>query len=135
MREERAKSFTCESEEGSRQYLMVFQVSPFLLSRQPSGFYGIVLGDREQDVREKALGAIPWDLPGVGYHNVADSKLCRVRALHQYRLPAVSASYPPIREDDPLVSRSEAVFDGDEELASAEDGELVPYAHRDIKPA
>ncbi|WWD15942.1 hypothetical protein CI109_100366 [Kwoniella shandongensis] len=57
-----------------------------------------------------------------------------VRAMHQYRLPAVSASYPPTnREEDPLVS--EPVFDRDEELADAEQGEMIPYAHRDIKPA
>ncbi|WVQ78297.1 hypothetical protein IAT38_000382 [Cryptococcus sp. DSM 104549] len=56
-----------------------------------------------------------------------------VRAMHQYHLPAVSASYPPTREDDPLVG--EPVFDHDEELANAEQGELIPYAHRDIKPA
>ncbi|WWC90008.1 uncharacterized protein L201_004938 [Kwoniella dendrophila CBS 6074] len=55
-----------------------------------------------------------------------------VRAMHQYHLPAVSASYPPTREEDPLVG--EAVFDHDEELANAEEGELIPYAHRDIKP-
>ncbi|WVF72172.1 hypothetical protein IAT40_006984 [Kwoniella sp. CBS 6097] len=56
-----------------------------------------------------------------------------VRAMHQYRLPSVSTSYPPTREDDPLVNSP--VFDHDEELASAEEGELIPYAHRDIKPA
>ncbi|OCF55668.1 NAK protein kinase [Kwoniella mangroviensis CBS 10435] len=56
-----------------------------------------------------------------------------VRAMHNYHLPAVSASYPPTREDDPLVG--EPVFDHDDELANAEEGELIPYAHRDIKPA
>nr|XP_019042256.1 NAK protein kinase [Kwoniella bestiolae CBS 10118]OCF21186.1 NAK protein kinase [Kwoniella bestiolae CBS 10118] len=56
-----------------------------------------------------------------------------VRAMHNYHLAAVSASYPPTREDDPLVG--EPVFDHDEELANAEQGELIPYAHRDIKPA
>ncbi|KAK8869785.1 hypothetical protein IAR55_000353 [Kwoniella newhampshirensis] len=57
-----------------------------------------------------------------------------VRAMHQYRLPAVSASYPPPnREEDPLVS--EPVFDRDEELVEAVQGETIPYAHRDIKPA
>jgi serine/threonine kinase 16 len=57
--------------------------------------------------------------------------------MHRYRLPAVSATYPPTREadDDPLVSGpSEPVFDHDEELGQAEEGELIPYAHRDIKP-
>ncbi|WVQ98750.1 hypothetical protein IAU59_005881 [Kwoniella sp. CBS 9459] len=56
-----------------------------------------------------------------------------VRAMHQYRLPSVSTSYPPTREDDPLVNSP--VFDHDEELANAEEGEMIPYAHRDIKPA
>ncbi|WVO22026.1 uncharacterized protein IAS62_003346 [Cryptococcus decagattii] len=56
-----------------------------------------------------------------------------VRAMHQYRLPNVSASYPPTREDEPLVG--ETVFDHDEELTEEDRGELVPYAHRDIKPA
>lgn len=55
--------------------------------------------------------------------------------MHRYRLPAVNASYPPIREEDPLINQPEAVFDGDEELAGASEGELIPYAHRDIKPA
>jgi len=55
--------------------------------------------------------------------------------MHRYRLPAVTASYPPEREEDPLINQPEAVFDGDEELAAVEEGELVPYAHRDIKPA
>lgn len=53
--------------------------------------------------------------------------------MHQYRLPNISASYPPTREDEPLVG--ETVFDHDEELTEEELGELVPYAHRDIKPA
>ncbi|WVQ70051.1 uncharacterized protein L199_008275 [Kwoniella botswanensis] len=53
--------------------------------------------------------------------------------MHNYHLPAVAASYPPTREDDPLVG--EPVFDHDDELANAEEGELIPYAHRDIKPA
>ena len=55
--------------------------------------------------------------------------------MHRYRLPAVIASYPPIREDDPLISQPEPIFDGDEELSTNDEGELVPYAHRDIKPA
>ena len=50
--------------------------------------------------------------------------------MHRYRLPATSASYPP-----PLPeSTAEEIFDGDAELESANDGENVPYAHRDIKP-
>lgn len=54
--------------------------------------------------------------------------------MHRYRLPAVSASYPPQQQDDhdPLIG--EPVFDGDEELGHTEEGQLVPYAHRDIKP-
>ncbi|KAE8537969.1 hypothetical protein D1P53_006036 [Cryptococcus gattii VGV] len=56
-----------------------------------------------------------------------------VKAMHQYRLPNISASYPPTREDEPLVG--ETVFDHDEELTEEDRGELVPYAHRDIKPA
>ncbi|OWZ58603.1 serine/threonine kinase 16 [Cryptococcus neoformans c45] len=56
-----------------------------------------------------------------------------VRAMHQYHLPNISASYPPTREDEPLVG--ETVFDHDEELTEEDQGELVPYAHRDIKPA
>lgn len=53
--------------------------------------------------------------------------------MHQYHLPNISASYPPTREDEPLVG--ETVFDHDEELTEEDQGELVPYAHRDIKPA
>jgi len=54
--------------------------------------------------------------------------------MHRYRLPAVSASYPPAQEadDDPLMT--EPVFDGDEELGTEEEGQMVAYAHRDIKP-
>ena len=48
-----------------------------------------------------------------------------VRAMHRYRKPAASSSYPP---------PSDTVFDGDEELADSSRDELVPYAHRDIKP-
>lgn len=55
-----------------------------------------------------------------------------VRAMHRYRLPAVPASYPP---SDRLTAESEPIFDGDEELSTAEEGEMIPYAHRDIKPA
>jgi len=57
-----------------------------------------------------------------------------VRAMHRYRLPAVSASYPPAQEadNDPLMT--EPVFDGDEELGTEEEGQMVAYAHRDIKP-
>lgn len=44
-----------------------------------------------------------------------------VRAMHQYRLPAVNATYPPAEMDQPSTSDVE--------------GELIPYAHRDIKPA
>ncbi len=58
-----------------------------------------------------------------------------VRAMHHYRLPAVSATYPPTREEDSLLSQPDVVFDGDEDLNDAEQGDLVPYAHRDIKPA
>mgnify|MGYP002717752899 CR=1 FL=1 len=38
--------------------------------------------------------------------------------MHQYRLPAVNATYPPAEVSDEEV-----------------EGELIPYAHRDIKPA
>lgn len=66
--------------------------------------------------------------------------------MHHYRLPSIPMqSYPPTSTDDlsPLVvgGPPEAVFDGDEELAlgsgtgEGEEGEEVPYAHRDIKPA
>jgi serine/threonine kinase 16 len=41
--------------------------------------------------------------------------------MHQYRLPAVKATYPPAEMDQPSTSDVE--------------GELIPYAHRDIKPA
>jgi serine/threonine kinase 16 len=49
--------------------------------------------------------------------------------MHLYRLPSVNA-YPP-----PEGLQPELVFDGDEELPIAGEGELIPYAHRDIKPA
>jgi hypothetical protein len=66
--------------------------------------------------------------------------------MHHYRLPSIPIqSYPPQSTDDlsPLVPGGppEAVFDGDEELAMGSgsgeggEGEEVPYAHRDIKPA
>lgn len=58
-----------------------------------------------------------------------------VRVMHTYRLPAVDATYPPHRDDDPLINQPEPIFDGDESLETAADGEMVPYAHRDIKPA
>jgi serine/threonine kinase 16 len=54
--------------------------------------------------------------------------------MHRYQLPAVSANYPPTREDEGLIN-GETVFDGDEELSGVEEGEIIPYAHRDIKPA
>lgn len=56
--------------------------------------------------------------------------------MHQYRLPAVTASYPPTRDDDHehlLGNQPELVFDAPEDEPGQE-GELVPYAHRDIKP-
>ncbi|TXT07279.1 hypothetical protein VHUM_03449 [Vanrija humicola] len=59
-----------------------------------------------------------------------------VRAMHQYRLPAVTASYPPTRDEDNehlLGNQPELVFDAPEDEPGQE-GELVPYAHRDIKP-
>jgi hypothetical protein len=66
--------------------------------------------------------------------------------MHHYRLPSIPIqSYPPSTVDDmsPLNPGGppEAVFDGDEELAmgsgsgEGSEGEEVPYAHRDIKPA
>ncbi|RSH80238.1 uncharacterized protein EHS24_008811 [Apiotrichum porosum] len=55
-----------------------------------------------------------------------------VRAMHQYRLPAVNATYPPQRDEDPLMP-DELVFDAPED-EPGQVGELVPYAHRDIKP-
>lgn len=66
--------------------------------------------------------------------------------MHHYRLPSIPIqSYPPTSTDDlsPLVpgGMPEAVFDGDEELAMGNgngeggEGDEVPYAHRDIKPA
>ena len=72
-------------------------------------------------------------MPRVSLQNPAGAK-DSVQAMHRYRLPAVSASYPPAQEadDDPLMT--EPVFDGDEELGTEEEGQLVPYAHRDIKP-
>lgn len=54
--------------------------------------------------------------------------------MHRYRLPAVSASYPPQQQDDDDPLMGEPVFDGDEELGPAEEGQMIPYAHRDIKP-
>lgn len=58
-----------------------------------------------------------------------------VRALHQYHARPISAAiYPPSQEGDALITQPDPVFDGDEELGSAESGELIPYAHRDIKP-
>ncbi|GMK56986.1 hypothetical protein CspeluHIS016_0308260 [Cutaneotrichosporon spelunceum] len=56
-----------------------------------------------------------------------------VRAMHQYRLPNVSVTYPPTRDDEPLLNQPELVFDAPEDEPGQE-GELVPYAHRDIKP-
>jgi serine/threonine kinase 16 len=75
--------------------------------------------------------------------------------MHHYRLPSVPISspsqplaYPPKPSPAPLEGdtgdssmplmthgEDEVVFDGDEELGSSDRGELVPYAHRDIKPA
>ncbi|WWC61092.1 uncharacterized protein I303_103670 [Kwoniella dejecticola CBS 10117] len=75
--------------------------------------HGVFICVRQQNARAQTPGALPWDM--LSYH-----------------LPAVNASYPPTREEDPLVG--EPVFDHDEELANAEQGELIPYAHRDIKP-
>jgi hypothetical protein len=54
--------------------------------------------------------------------------------MHRYRLPAVSASYPPAQEADSDPLMTEPVFDGDEELGTEEEGQMVAYAHRDIKP-
>lgn len=51
--------------------------------------------------------------------------------MHQYRLPAVSATYPPTREEE--FDNPELVFDAPMDEPGQE-GELVPYAHRDIKP-
>lgn len=48
--------------------------------------------------------------------------------MHRYRLPAVSATYPP------AIGEDEVVFDGDDEVDTSQ-GEMIPYAHRDIKPA
>lgn len=58
-----------------------------------------------------------------------------VRAMHQYRLPAVTATYPPHREDEPLNPMEEPMFEQPEDDEPGQEGELVPYAHRDIKPA
>lgn len=59
----------------------------------------------------------------------------RLRAMHQYHLPAVSASYPPHRDDEPLMSNENTLmFEQPDEEESGAEGELVPYAHRDIKP-
>ncbi|EJT50425.1 serine/threonine-protein kinase [Trichosporon asahii var. asahii CBS 2479] len=52
-----------------------------------------------------------------------------LRAMHQYRLPAVNASYPPNAGDE-----ESALLHSTPEPVSGEEGELVPYAHRDIKP-
>lgn len=49
--------------------------------------------------------------------------------MHRYRLPSVSTDYPPTREDEGLM-RDETIFDSEENT-----GEMIPYAHRDIKPA
>ena len=65
--------------------------------------------------------------------------------MHQYRLPSIPiSSYPPATTDDhsPLITGGppEPVFDGDEEMGigagagQGHEGEMVPYAHRDIKP-
>lgn len=54
--------------------------------------------------------------------------------MHRYRLPAVSANYPPQQQDDHDPLMGEPVFDGDEDLGPTEEGQMVPYAHRDIKP-
>ena len=65
--------------------------------------------------------------------------------MHQYRLPSIPiSSYPPAATDDhsPLIKGGppEPVFDGDEEMGigagagQGQEGEMVPYAHRDIKP-
>lgn len=52
--------------------------------------------------------------------------------MHRYKLPAVSTNYPPTRGDAPMA---ETVFDGDADLEAEDEGEIIPYAHRDIKPA
>lgn len=50
--------------------------------------------------------------------------------MHQYRLPAVNASYPP-----PVAGDEEsALLHSTPEPVTGEEGEMVPYAHRDIKP-
>jgi len=55
--------------------------------------------------------------------------------MHQYRLPAVTATYPPHRDDEPLLSQpgETLMFEAPEDEPGQE-GEMVPYAHRDIKP-
>jgi serine/threonine kinase 16 len=55
--------------------------------------------------------------------------------MHQYHLPAVTATYPPTRDDEPLLNSnaSELMFEMPEDEPGQE-GELVAYAHRDIKP-
>lgn len=45
--------------------------------------------------------------------------------MHRYRLPAVATSYPPESRQQPE----------EEGQSGLEEGEMVPYAHRDIKPA
>ncbi|WRT67161.1 uncharacterized protein IL334_004127 [Kwoniella shivajii] len=112
--------------------LTLTQLPAILFSGQSSRHHRFVLGHRQPHARTQATGAISRDMPSVSqrYENLADGS---VRAMHQYHLSGISASYPPTREDDPLVA--EPVFDHDEELANAEQGELIPYAHRDIKPA
>ncbi|ORX39901.1 putative serine/threonine-protein kinase [Kockovaella imperatae] len=53
-----------------------------------------------------------------------------VEAMHRYRLPSTSA-YPPAQSNS---GELDPVFDGDEDLQGADAGEMIPYAHRDIKP-
>lgn len=57
--------------------------------------------------------------------------------MHTYRLPAVTATYPPREDDDvPLMAGpSQPIFEHDDEVETATEGEMIPYAHRDIKPA
>ncbi|RXK39507.1 NAK protein kinase [Tremella mesenterica] len=56
-----------------------------------------------------------------------------VRAMHRYHSPVDSSTYPPTQGADPLSGENDPLFDRDESDPTVE-GELVPYAHRDIKP-
>ena len=51
--------------------------------------------------------------------------------MHRYRSPAGHSAYPPAIESG---TGSQPDFVRDEDLTGSDEGEIIPYAHRDIKP-